>query len=240
MIFDAEASQSPFERENVRYVDSFEELVRTPFEGKVNAICWARAIEGDYNEIMAAIGELDEITTLEEDDLESLELSALGSLARQRLLEDLGLLRAAGLQPSLDCIPAYPRSQANALVPVDVYDFHADSATVLADTYLCSYTVACSEGIRNEDAVRYVDVPEIRAKLLLEFGGADDAGFEDYLRERFFDLHYAMREGAKPFPFGFGNLWRISTQCPGSPVLPCIHRAPTTQAGDPPRLLLIS
>jgi hypothetical protein len=27
---------------------------------------------------------------------------------------------------------------------------------------------------------------------------------------------------------------------PDSPVLPCIHRAPETCPGDPPRLLLIS
>lgn len=224
----------------VRYVSSFEELVSTPFEGKVNALCWSRELDGDFDEIVSVIGELDEITTLEEDDLESLQLSPAGSVARRRMIADLALLKAAGLAPSLDCIPGYPRSSPEGLVPVDVYDFHADSATVLADTYLCSYAGPCSEGVRNEDAIRYVDLPEIRAKVLEEFGGLDDASFRDYLRERFYDLHYAQREGAKPYSFGSGNIWKIATQCPDSPVLPCIHRAPTTATGAPPRLLLIS
>lgn len=224
----------------VRYVANFEELVAAPMEGKVNAICWSRSLKGDYDAIMASIGELDEITGLEEDDLDSLNLSESGGMARRQLIEDLRLLRGAGLQPSLDCIPAYPRSEAEGAIPVDVYDFHADSATVLTDTYLCSYTVACSEGIRNEETIRYVDIPEIRAKVLQEYGGEDDSGFAAYLSQKFYDLHYTLREGAKPYSFGLGNMWRISTQCPGSPVLPCIHRAPTTKTGEVARLLLIS
>ncbi len=40
--------------------------------------------------------------------------------------------------------------------------------------------------------------------------------------------------------FGLGNLWRIAVDYPGSPVPPCIHRAPITRPGRPPRLLLIS
>ncbi|EDY81481.1 hypothetical protein VDG1235_1099 [Verrucomicrobiia bacterium DG1235] len=219
---------------------SFEELVSARFGDGVNAFCWRRELEGDFEEIVDAIGEVGEICSMGPEYLEGLELSEAGRLARRRLIEDLELLRRAGLEPSLDCIPAYPRDAEGELVPTDVYDFHADSATTLADTYLCSYTVAASEGLRNEDVVRYVDVPEIRAELLRRFGGADGDGFLAFLRERFYDLHYRAREGAAPYSFGFGNLWRIATQCPGSPVRPCIHRAPTTRVGDPPRLLLIS
>ncbi len=233
-------SQLPEDLDCVRYVTSFEELVGAPMEGKVNAVCWSRTLQGDYDAIMASIGELDEITGLEEDDLDSLDLSEAGAIARTQLVKDLSLLRAAGLQPNLDCIPSYPRSDAEGAIPVDVYDFHADSATVLTDTYLCSYTVACSEGIRNEDAIRYVDIPEIRAKVLKEYGGEDDSGFAAYLSQHFYDLHYTQKVGAKPYSFGLGNMWRISTQCPGSAVLPCIHRAPTTKAGEAARLLLIS
>ncbi|MDQ8188338.1 hypothetical protein [Pelagicoccus sp. SDUM812002] len=224
----------------VRYVGSFRELVETPFEGMVNAICWKRELVGDFDEIVSVIGELDEITTLEEDDLQSLDLSEPGAVARDRLIEDLALLRGAGLEPSLDCIPGYPRSAVEGAVPVDVYDFHADSATEPMDTYLCSYTVACSEGARNADVQRYVDFPHVRAAVLAEYGGEDDAGFLEFLRERFYDLHYRMRAGASAYSFGFGNMWRIATLCPGSPVPPCIHRAPTTRPGDPARLLLIS
>ena len=36
------------------------------------------------------------------------------------------------------------------------------------------------------------------------------------------------------------HLWRIAVDYPGSPVPPCVHRAPETRPGRPPRLLLIS
>lgn len=225
---------------SIHIVDSFEQLLAAPFSKSVNAICWARELEGDFDEIVRAAGPLDEITGLDEEDLESLELSPAGRQARETLIQDLRLLENAELAPNLDIIPAYPRDLTASPVPVDVYDFHADSATILADTFLCSYTESASEGVRNEDAIRYVDVPEIRAQLLANFGGTDDEAFAAYLKERFFDLHYAAREGAPIYNFGVGNLWRIATQCPDSPALPCIHRAPSTQPGNPARLLLIS
>lgn len=224
----------------VRYVSSFEELLQAPFSGKVNAVCWRRRLEGDFDAVQAALGEIDEITSLEDEDLLGLELGPAGTRARDQLLLDLRRLREAGLEPSLDCIPAYPKSSAGAWVPVDVYDFHADSATVPTDTFLCGYTVAASEGIGNEEAVRYIDLPEIRAGLLRDYGGADDATFAAHLKEQFYDLHYQMREGASVYSFGLGNMWRIATLCPDSPVPPCIHRAPTTPEGSAPRLLLIS
>jgi hypothetical protein len=49
-----------------------------------------------------------------------------------------------------------------------------------------------------------------------------------------------MRAGARPYSFGTGNMWRIAIAWPGCPVPPCIHRAPESVAGAPPRLLLIS
>ncbi|MFZ4765563.1 MAG: hypothetical protein ACOYMN_11465, partial [Roseimicrobium sp.] len=116
----------------------------------------------------------------------------------------------------------------------------ADSATVAADTYLCTYHGRTSEGLRHEEALRRVDIPETRAALLALYGGEDDAGFRDYLHENCYDLHYAPLALAQPFAFGVGNLWRIAVEYPGSPVLPCLHRAPETRPGDAPRLLLIS
>lgn len=231
-----------FENACVKTVRSFAELVGTPFADGVNALCWPRTLDGDFEEIMAKLierhGEFEEITTLEAEDLLALELSPAGSAAREVLLEDLRLLREHGLDPNLDCIPAYPRDDES--VPVDVYSFHADSANTQADTFLCSYTVSSSEGVRNEDAVCCVDVPETRAELLRRYGGADDAGFRVFLNENFFDLHYVAKPGVKVYSFGLGNLWRIATDWPGSPVPPCVHRAPATKPGQPPRLLLIS
>ena len=233
-------SAAPAAHPRIKFVRSFAELVSTPFADGVNALCWPRTLAGDFDEITAVIGPLDEITTLDDESLLGLPLSPAGQLARDILLEDQRLLREAGLDPSLDCIPAYPRDPGASPVPIDVYDFHVDSATVPADTYLCSYTVASSEGVDNDEAQCRVDVPATRAELLLRYGGADDAGFADYLHEHCFDLHYVALPQALPYSFGLGNLWRIATACPGSPVPPCIHRAPATAPGQPPRLLLIS
>lgn len=224
----------------VKVVSSFAELVGTPLDNGVNALCWPRTLAGNFDEIVASIGPIDDITGLDEDDLRALSLSPAGQVARDTLIEDLRLLREHGLAPNLDCIPAYPRDAEQGPLSTDVYSFHADSATVPADTFLCSYTVASSEGLRNEDAVRCVDLPETRAELLKRHGGADDAGFAAYLSEHYHDLHYVAAPGARPFSFGLGNLWRIATEYPGNLVPPCVHRAPATHPGQPPRLLLIS
>lgn len=224
----------------VRMVRSFAELVSTPFADGVNALCWPRTLTGDFDEITARLGPVEEITSLDEDDLRSLDLSPAGRAARDILVEDLRLLREHGLAPTLDCIPAYPRDDEPGPVPTDVYSFHADSANTVADTFLCSYTEASSEGVVNEEALRCAEVPEIRAELLRRHGGADDAAFEAYLSENFLDLHYVATPAARPYSFGLGNLWRIATTYPGCPVPPCVHRAPATRPGQPPRLLLIS
>lgn len=226
--------------DRVRVVDSFAALVETPWGDGVNALCWRRELPGDFEAVVAACGPFDEITSLDEEVLAELELGPAGQAARAVLIADLARLRERGLAPSLDLIPAYPRDEDGGPVPTDVYSFHADSAPVLADTYLCSYTVAASEGLRNEEARRKVDVPEIRAELRRNFGAGEEEAFRTFLSGHCYDLHYAPTAGARPFSFGLGNLWRIANQCPGSPVPPCVHRAPETRPGQAPRLLLIS
>jgi hypothetical protein len=156
------------------------------------------------------------------------------------LIEDQKRLRTLGLDPLLDCIRRYPKEDDPGPVPIDVYSFHADSAPVETDTYLCSYTEASSEGLLNEEAQRCIDIPETRTALLKAYGGNDDEGFREYLTEHCYDLHYVPLPQAQPFSFGLGNLWRIAISYPGSPVPPCVHRAPDTVQGRPPRLLLIS
>jgi len=167
-------------------------------------------------------------------------VSAAGKVAIAILVEDQRLLRDHGLLPSLDLIHGYPRDEHSAVVRTDVYSFHADSATEQADTFLCTYHGPASEGVGNEEAQRRVDLPAIRTELLKNYGGEDDAGFLGYLKEHCYDLHYAPAPQARPFSFGVGNLWRIAIEYPGCPVPPCIHRAPETTPGQPPRLLLIS
>ena len=224
----------------IRVVKSFDELVATSFGDGVNALCWARTLAGDFNEVGAQLGAGEGIAAINDARLNALRLSDAGRTARDILLEDQRLLRAHGLAPELSCIHGYPRDDDTEVVPTDVYSFHADRAPVAADTYLCSYNEAASEGLRNDEARRRVDVPETRAALLKQYGGDDDGGFLAWLSENCYDLHYAPVPGARPFSFGLGNLWRIALDYPGCPVPPCLHRAPATLPGQPPRLLLIS
>lgn len=224
----------------IRVVSSFEELVATRLEDGVNALCWPRQLDGDFGEIEKRLPEIDGITTLDEEDLGALRLSRAAQTAREHLINDQRLLTAQGLQPSLDLVPSGEPDLADSPVRTDVADWHVDSATVEADTYLCTYFGAATEGVPNEDAVCVVDVPATRTKLLQRHGGADDASFRSYLTEHFYDLHYAANAEAQVYSLGKGHLWRIATQYPGCPVLPCIHRAPTTGNDQPRRLLLIS
>lgn len=224
----------------VQRVGSFEELATTPFAGAVNALCWERALAGDFGEVVQQLGATEGIATLDVARLRALQLSAAGRLAVDVLLADLRLLRDRDLDPVLNCIRNYPRDEEAGVVITDVYSFHADSAPVRADTWLCTYHGAASEGLPNEDAQRRVDIPATRAALLERYGGQDDDGFRAYLAENCYDLHYAPNPDARPYCFGVGHLWRIAVEYPGSPVPPCIHRAPENRPGDPPRLLLIS
>ena len=224
----------------LKRVDSFSELVTTPFADGVNALCWPRPLPGNYSEIVEQLAVGEGITTLEDARLRALSVSVAGRAAIDFLLADQRLLRDHGLDPVLNCINGYPRDVTPSPVATDVFSFHADSAPVEADTWLCTYHGPASEGLRNDEALRRVDLPATRAELLQLFGGEDNDAFREILNENCYDLHYAPVPLAQPFSFGVGNLWRIAVDWPGSPVPPCIHRAPATQPGQPPRLLLIS
>ena len=223
----------------IKEVGSFAELAATPFADGINALCWPRSLPGDFGEIVARLGAGDGIVPLDETRLTALALGPAGRVARDILIADLRLLRERGLAPELNCIHGYPRDDETTAVPTDVYSFHADSAPIEAATWLCTYHGPASEGLPNEEAQRRVDVPATRAALLREYGGADDDGFGEFLHEHYYDLHYAPLPRARPFPFGPGHLWRIAVDWPGSPVPPCLHRAPATLPGEK-RLLLIS
>lgn len=221
-------------------MSSFEELVSTPFRDGVNALCWERTLSGNFGEVVSLLGVGKGIITIEEAHLCGLPLSQEGMLARDVLRADLDMLRARDLLPALDCVNGYLHDDLQTPVPTHVQSFHADSATVEADTYLCTYFGSPSEGLVNEEARRCVDVPETRAELLALYGGKEDEGFVEYLNGNFFDLHYTPLPHARPYSFGVGNLWRIAIEYPDCPVAPCIHRAPATLSDQGPRLLLIS
>ena len=231
--------RTPLGYAGIKVVGSFQELVATPFAGDCNAICWPRTLRGDFDEVVQCLVAGAGITTLDDALLTALPVSTAGSVAIDTLLADQHLLRSIGSTPALDCVRGY-LCDDDRTVPTDVYSFHVDSATVATDTWLCSYTAPASEGLRNDEAQRRVDIPETRARLLERFGGDDGDGFRAYLRENHHDLHYAPVASARPFSFGVGNLWRIAVAYPGCPVPACIHRAPEDLPGRPPRLLLIS
>ena len=201
---------------------------------------WERSLTGDFREVVELLGAGEGIVPLEEAQLLALPVSAAGRMAVEMMLADLQMLRARELAPVLNCIHGYPRDEDPGPVATDVLSFHADSAPVDTDTWLCTYHGAPSEGLRNEEAQRRVDLPATRSELLKLYGGADDAGFREFFNQNCYDLHYAAAPSAKPFSFGLGNLWRIAVEWPGCPVPPCIHRAPAQSPGDAPRLLMIS
>lgn len=230
----------PCDYRRIKVVGSFNELVTTPFADGINALCWPRSLPGDFAEVVARLGAGEGIVTLDDTQLASLAVSAAGRMAIDVLLEDQRRLRDHARDPVLNCIHGYPRDEEPGPVRTDVFSFHADSAPVEADTWLCTYYGAASEGLRNDEARQRVDLPETRAELLQLFAGEDDDDFREFLSEHCYDLHYAAAPQARPFSFGVGNLWRIAVEWPASPVPPCIHRAPDPEPGQPSRLLLIS
>jgi len=218
-------------------VTNFQDLVSTPFHGEVNAICWTRELTGDFSEIVKKIKLSENIATIEQGELLELQLSEPGQLARDILLDDLELLKAYGASPVLNVIKHYDRDDTETFFPTDVYSFHVDRSPIPTNTFLCTYYGEPSEILPNSQGKKKVLIPEIRDELKKQYGGADE-GFESFLQEHFFDLHYEAKPGSHTINLGIGNLWKIAVDHPGSQVPPCIHRAPTERSGKN-RLLLI-
>lgn len=221
----------------VHYVTNFHDLVSTPFHGEINAICWNRELPGDFSEIVKKIKLTENIATVEQEALRELQLSESGQLAREILLDDLKLLKAHGASPILNVIKHYDRDETDPFFPTDVYSFHLDRSPVPTDTFLCTYYGEPSEILPNSKGKKKVLISAIRDELKKQYGGADE-GFESFLKENFFDLHYQAKPGSRTISLGIGHLWRIAVDHPESQVPPCIHRAPMEKSGQA-RLLLI-
>ena len=221
----------------IQYVTNFSDLVSTSFHGDINAICWTRNLVGDFAEIIEKVELNENIAELAEEELRDLHLSEHGQLARDILLNDLKLLKAHGAAPILNLIRCYDRDDANPIFPTDVYSFHVDRSPVPSDTFLCTYYGEASEIVPNSQAIQKILVPEIRDELKKLYHDAAE-GFESFLIDHFFDLHYQIKPDAQPISLGFGHLWRLAVDHPESQVPPCLHRAPKEKAGET-RLLLI-
>jgi len=221
----------------IHCVTNFQDLVSTPFNGVVNAFCWARKLTGDFSEIVEKATLTGNITAIEEEELCELQLSEQGQLAREILLNDLKLLKAYGASPSLNVITHYDRDESYPFFPTDVYSFHVDRSPVPTDTFLCTYYGESSEILPNSQGEKKIFIPEIRDELKKLYHGTAD-GFESFLSEHFFDLHYQAKPDAHPVNLGLGHLWRLAVDHPESQVPPCLHRAPKEKSGEN-RLLLI-
>lgn len=226
---------------HVEFVSGFHQLTALSFSENVNAVCWKRNLPGDFAEVVTCLREhYSPVVTLDSNLLHQLPLSEQGRIAVDVMLADFHLLSERNLDPALNCIFDYPRDERSGPITTDVFSFHVDSAPCATDTWLCTYHGLGSEGLCNDDARRHVDIPATRAALLAAYGGSDDAGFQDFLSDNAYDLHFSALPQTRPFSFGVGHLWRIATQYPDSVAPPCIHRAPPHSPGDQPRLLLIS
>lgn len=220
-------------------VSSFAELAGRTFADGINALCWPRNLAGDFQEVAHALAPGDGLVTIDVETLASLALSAAGRSAANAIVEDLRLLAKLGRDPILNCIARYERDERGLPIQTDVLSFHADRAPIECDTWLCTYWGKSSEGLDNADARQLIRDADIHAALRSRHASLDDDAFRALVREESFDLHYGIVGDARPYSFGVGNLWRIAVEWPGSAVPPCLHRAPATQPGDEPRLLLI-
>lgn len=218
-------------------VATFSELVHTDFRGEMNALCWFRNLDGDFNEIVAKLSLEENITEVYPEDLIALQLSEKGSIAREIILNDLQLLTDFGASPALNLLKCYERDDEFDFISTDVYSFHVDRSPIATDTFLCTYHGAASDIIANAQAEQKIQIPEIRARLKELYDGPDE-GFEYFLEENYFDLHYQVDADAAPVNLGLGHLWRLAVDHPKQQVLPCIHRAPIEKQGEY-RLLLI-
>ncbi|WP_281865421.1 DUF1826 domain-containing protein [Flavobacterium sp. GSB-24] len=218
-------------------VSTFAELVHTDFKGEMNALCWYRNLDGDFNEIVAQLHLKENITEVYPEDLQALQLSEKGNKAREIILNDLQLLTDFGASPSLNLLKCYDRDDEFDFISTDVYSFHVDRSPIATDTFLCTYHGASSDIISNSQAEQKILVPEIRTKLKELYDGPEEE-FENFLKENYFDLHYQLHPNAEPINLGLGHLWRLAVDHPKQQVQPCIHRAPVENEGEY-RLLLI-
>ena len=225
------------DRSQIAVVSTFSDLLDTDFKGDINAVCWHRDLLGDFKEIVCKLELKADLTEVSMEDLQALELSEKGGMARALILSDFQLLADSGASPSLNLIKGYERDEEFDFISTDVYSFHVDRSPIGTDTFLCTYYGAASEILPNHQAEQKVQVPEIRQKLR-ELHDGPEGDFDNFLTEHYFDLHYQAKPGGVPVNLGLGHLWRLAVDHPEKKCLPCIHRAPIENDGEY-RLLLI-
>ena len=143
-------------------VSTFSELVHTDFKGEMNALCWYRNLDGDFNDIVSQLSLKENITEVYPEDLIALQLSEKGNIAREIILNDLQLLADFGASPSLNLLKCYDRDNEFDFISTDVYSCHVDRSPIAIDTFLCTYHGVASDIISNSQAEQKILIPEIR------------------------------------------------------------------------------
>jgi len=129
----------PSENSCIQRVLGFQELQTSTFHSPVNALCWPRVLPGNFAEVVEKIGPGEGVLTLDEDFLQSLPVTPERRIAIDIMVADMRLLCDLDLDPVLNCIYACPQDEDVAPVAIDVFSFHADSAPLESDTWLCTY-----------------------------------------------------------------------------------------------------
>lgn len=145
----------------IAVVSTFSELVKTDFQESMNAICWERNLDGDFEEIVSQLKLNENITEVSVEDLRSLNLSEKGNSAREIILSDLKLLTDFGASPSLNLLKHYDRDEEFDFISTDVYSFHVDRSPIATSTFLCTYFGASSDILPNDQATPKILIPEI-------------------------------------------------------------------------------
>ena len=216
----------------IQNVSSFEKLMAAPFQGQINAISWIRKLEGDFEEIINALECDENRSTVHPQKLMQLQLTEQGQLAPAIILNDLKMLEEQRAAPTLNVIHNYERDENYPFFPTDVYSFHVDRSPLPTSTILCTCFSASSDLIPNEEVTQKIKIPANCAELLKFYDGEEGQGFEDFLTEYFFDLHYQPIPNAQTRSLSIGHIWKLAINHPESTVLPRIHRAPIENKGE--------
>lgn len=190
----------------IKTVSSIAEMCAVPFSRAVNGVAYPNPLRGDFE---GAAARICEATSLRCDPQWVMDVLADSSLAVQdagaRLSADLQALVVSGRRPKLRA-----QREENVFLTLFHHDFLEEPEM---GRILCSYTVAATEVLENEDA----ELRPTGSHLSM----------------------YVARPGAEPFNLGLGTMTRHAGFEDPNGAEPYIHRAAPREKGAI-RLLMLA